>query len=901
MPNFAGTWTRRRVIQTAASLTIATGCEGIVKAAAGPEISLVVDRAGIVADAPEVLWAAKELEAALTGRGVNVLRCNSLSQVTAGGVCIFVADASQPVVSSIFRSAGLKLEDSPEAVGLARGTVGGKTIVAVTGSDARGIMYSLLELADRSALEADPIRGVRDGKSVVERPANRVRSMMRLFTSDVEDKPWYNDREMWPQYLTMLAKQRFNRFNLAFGIGYDFIRQVTDSYLLFSYPFLLKVPGYDVKATPLPDSERDANLVMLKFIAKETVARGLDFFVGLWMHGYEWIDSPHANYVIDGITKENHGPYCRDAVRMLLQEIPEISGVTFRIHGESGVTEGSYEFWRQVFEGVATCGRTVVIDMHTKGMDQTTEKLALATGMPVQMSPKYWGEHMGMPYHQSDIRVMEQPRPGAENNTGLMKFSTGTRSFLRYGYGDLLREDRKWKVVHRIWPGSQRILIWGDPVSAAAYSRAFSFCGSDGVEVMEMLSFKGRRGSGIAGNRTAYADRSLAPRWDWQKYAYTTRVWGRMLYNPETEQEVFLRGLRKDFGLAAEDVYAALSQASRILPTVLTAYAPSAGNNTYWPELYTNETYVDAAHVGPYGDSPKPVLFHTASTFDPPMFSRMSEHADELMGGERSGRYSPIEVAAWLEEYADGASKAWVAAETKIVKKQWPEYRGMAIDVAILIDLGRFYATRFRSGVLFAVYERTKDRRALERSIALYKSSRATWAGLAERARDVYVADVTVGEQPYQRGHWLDRLPAMDKDITLVEGMLAGAHTGSDTNVTNAIAAALGKTARRPLRARHTPAAAFRAGAPLAISLTVEDAGGVTLHYRHVDQAERYTVEPMTRSGGKFQLEIPAAYTAAEYPLQYFFTVKHGGGGVGLYPGFDESRMRQPYFVVRRG
>ncbi len=119
-----------------------------------------------------------------------------------------------------------------------------------------------------------------------------------------------------------------------------------------------------------------------------------------------------------------------------------------------------------------------------------------------------------------------------------MKFSTGTRSFLRYGYGDLLREDRKWKVVHRIWPGSQRILLWGDPVWAAAYSRAFSFCGSDGVEIMEMLSFKGRLGSGIAGNRTAYADRSLAPRWDWQKYEYTTRVWGRMLYNPDTQQEV---------------------------------------------------------------------------------------------------------------------------------------------------------------------------------------------------------------------------------------------------------------------------------------------------------------------------------------------------------------------------
>ena len=181
--------------------------------------------------------------------------------------------------------------------------------------------------------------------------------------------------------------------------------------------------------------------------------------------------------------------------------------------------EGSYQFWKTVFDGVATCGRRVEIDMHAKGMDQTMTDTAVATGLPIKISPKYWAEHFGMPYHQADIREVERPKAGRVA-TGLMKFSAGSRSFLRYGYGDLLREDRKWGVLHRIWPGTQRLLLWGDPLTAAAHSRAFSFCGSDGVEIMEPLSFKGRRGSGIAGNRTAYADASLAPRWDWEKYEY---------------------------------------------------------------------------------------------------------------------------------------------------------------------------------------------------------------------------------------------------------------------------------------------------------------------------------------------------------------------------------------------
>ena len=34
---------------------------------------------------------------------------------------------------------------------------------------------------------------------------------------------------------------------------------------------------------------------------------------------------------------------------------------------------------------------------------------ALATGLPVKMSPKYWAEHMGLPYHQAGIRELEMP------------------------------------------------------------------------------------------------------------------------------------------------------------------------------------------------------------------------------------------------------------------------------------------------------------------------------------------------------------------------------------------------------------------------------------------------------------------------------------------------------------
>ncbi|MBV9038589.1 MAG: hypothetical protein JO182_29140, partial [Acidobacteriaceae bacterium] len=199
------------------------------------------------------------------------------------------------------------------------------------------------ELVDRVRFGADRSAALQIRQPLAERPANPVRSVMRQFTSELFDKPWFNDREQWIQYLSMLAAQRFNRFDLAFGLGYDSLNQVTDSYFLFLYPFLLTVPGYHVHTTNLPDPERDHNLEMLRFISEQTVARGMEFQLGIWMHGYNWPKNPHVQYLIEGLTRETHASYCRDALTAILRGCPAISSVGLRTHGESGVAEGSYE------------------------------------------------------------------------------------------------------------------------------------------------------------------------------------------------------------------------------------------------------------------------------------------------------------------------------------------------------------------------------------------------------------------------------------------------------------------------------------------------------------------------------------------------------------------------------
>jgi hypothetical protein len=891
----------RRQFLITAGAAAALGCGATGR---GPNVSIVAAPGDTVAAAAPSRWAVKELQDALTEQGASVHLRERLDQVAAGERCIVAAGSNSPLAREVLDGAGLSMPQAPESLGLVAGKASGREVLLACGADARGLVYALLDLADRVQIRADPEAALDIRQSTVESPANTVRSVARLFVSDVEDKPWFNDRQMWPAYLTMLAAQRFNRFNLSVGIGYDFLRNVTDAYFLFAYPFLLSVPGYDVRAAGLPDEERDRNLELLKFISEETVARGIEFQLGIWMHGYEWINSPNPNYTIEGLTKETHGAYCRDALTALLQACPAISGVTFRIHGESGVPEASYNFWKTVFDGVVRCGRQVEIDMHAKGMDQSMIDVALGTGMPVKISPKYWAEHLGMPYHQAAIREQEMPR---ETRDKFFALSSGSRRFLRYGYGDLLREDRRYGILHRIWPGTQRLLVWGDPVTAAAYSRAFSFCGSDGVEIHEPLSFKGRRGTGIPGGRCAYADKSLSPRWDWEKYRYSYRVWGRHLYNPDADREVCRRFLDRRFGPAAEPIEGALANAGRILPIVTTTHDPSAANNTYWPEVYLNQPIVDPAKNDTYGDTPAPKVFGNVSPLDPQLFSRINDFADELLKGERSGKYSPVEVAAWLEDFSEAAAQPLSQADAQSPDKTDPDYRRMTIDAAIQAGLGRFFAAKFRSAVLYAIHERSGDRAALEQALEAYRGARASWAELAERAKGIYVPDITVGEHPSIRGHWLDRLPAMDDDIADMAKKLESTKAGGTQSerVRLAIAEATGRPQRAALPLSHTPPKQFTPGRPLEVEISVEGDSAPKLHspllyYRHVNQAERYLTAEMRGKDGRYSAAVPGRYTDSPYPIQYYFEVTQGPDKAWLYPGFAPDLTNQPYFLVRR-
>lgn len=908
---------RREFIKLAGASAICSIAPIGVVAAQSRRIAVVLDSNNPIASSAPVKWAAGRLREALLSKSASCEVVGSLADTKRADFLVAVAGLESEI-SGQFPGA-TALPDAPESLLICTADIAGKTAILVVANDVLGFNYGLLEIAARVRTTTNLEESLYMAGILREAPANEVRAIGRFFCCELEDKPWYYDREFWRGYLDTLIESRFNRFNFGFGLEYDFPRGVTGDYFHFPYPYLIAVPGYaNVRVLqlatpggkrlsepiPLSEEERNRNMEALRFIAAETGARGLHFQLGIWTHAYEWTDSPNAYHRIEGLTPETHAQYCRDALAILLRECPQIKGLTLRVHGESGIPEGSYPFWKTVFEAIADAGRTLEIEMHAKGVNQTMIDMAVATGMPVKLGAKYSAEHQSLGYNQADIRALEIPRADHQD-AGVFSLSGGSRLFTRYGYADFLKKGSSYRLLYRLWPGTQRHLLSADPEMAAAYARTAHFCGAAGIDIMEPLTFKGREGSGNPGGRCAYLDTTLNPRYDWQKFEHFYRIWGRHLYNPDADPETWRRHLRAEFGAGVLSVEVSLANASRLLPALTSAHLPSASNHAFWPEIYDNMPIVLGSEPSPYGDTPEPKCFGTVSPLDPQMFSTIVEYVGDLLSSRANPKYSPIEVAQWMEDCSAAAREALDAARSSATAHNAAPFRRIEEDVLIQIGLGQFFAAKLRSGVLYEIYSQSGNRQAGEQALALYKQARTVWTNMAQRAAKVYQQDISYGSVKMRRGNWNDRLPDLDRDIAAMEAKLSGAAGSArdSSAAAEAVQAALARPSRPMVKCEHIPPQAFQPGQPFPLLLRLPADSGqgpetVALYYRHVDQAERWKCIKMVASSDTYSATIPGDYTAAAFALQYYFVLSRGKGIAWMYPGFNKTVSNQPYWAV---
>jgi hypothetical protein len=303
-----------------------------------------------------------------------------------------------------------------------------------------------------------------------------------------------------------------------------------------------------------------------------------------------------------------------------------------------------------------------------------------------------------------------------------------------------------------------------------------------------------------------------------------------------------------------------------------------------------------------YTDSPAPHNVSAISPLDPQLFTTIDQHAKDLNAGTKNARYNTSEVIAWLEALVATSTKGLAAARAAAGSKtRTPEFRRAEEDILILNGLGSYYANLFRAALYYSInfYQPEPDARA--QCLLAYRRARDAWATMAKRAQAVYAADISYGSTPFRRGHWADRLAAINADLALLDNALGNEPVRPGVANT-AILRAAAPTQRPTIPAKHTAPDSFHPGSELALTIatppTVTDA---ILWYRHVNHGERWLSTPMqhveSRSGDLHSAAIPAAYTDSPYPLQYYFEL-HAADAATLHPAFNPTLSNQPYYSI---
>ena len=132
---------RRGFLRTAGTVAALSGqASGAI-----PPVSLVIEPGDSIANAGPAKWATAELQQALTSAGSTVRTYRSLAGAPAGSQVIVVAGGQSNLARDILRRGGASLPQQAEALAL----VPGNTALLASGYDTRGLVYALLNLADR--------------------------------------------------------------------------------------------------------------------------------------------------------------------------------------------------------------------------------------------------------------------------------------------------------------------------------------------------------------------------------------------------------------------------------------------------------------------------------------------------------------------------------------------------------------------------------------------------------------------------------------------------------------------------------------------------------------------------------------------------------------------------------
>lgn len=700
---------------------------------------MIVSMIGDKTPGPAARHGLAKLAAALKARGLDPRPAGS-AKAAEGKILIVTAAASTVgPPAEMHKTLGVAQVCGPETLRVRKVQFKGREVLLVSGGDDRGLMYALLDIADRVGWAADAKRPLSEVHDVEEAPAVAERALSKYTMHPRHFESTFHDEAYWRRYLDMLARNRFNTFALL--LAYE-----SGGYFAPPYPYFFDVEGFDdVRVVGLTKQQQKRNLESLNRIIRMTHERGMNFTLGIWDHIYRGgVQGPTAHAkrrtkgLVWGVTAGNLVSFTKAGLTKLLKKVPDLDAIQFRMHGESGLSRKEMAtFWPDIYQIMKRYGPGIRFDARAKNFPHSLIDKAVAAGVDIRMCTKYWMEQMGLPFHPTHIH----PRNQRDR---------------RHGYADMLRYPRQYAMHWRLWNGgTTRVLLWGDPEYVRRFAGSTHLYDGEGFEVNEPMATKMQDHPHDKKPFDLLREEYRYYRWEFERYWHFFQVFGRVGYNPKTPPEVWRREFQRRFGKAAAPfVERGLHRASQILPWIVAYSYPYNHFPTTrgWAEKQRQED-IDA--------------YSRALPSDTQQFLSMDAAARNRVDGGVSAKIHPEQSSRWFARAADDVLALVAKAERNIGKHRSKEFVSTMVDLRILAGLARYHSHRALSGASWAAFRHTRDASALDDAIACEGRAVEAWSGIVAAAGDVYHDDLMMGRRRSGlSGHWKDELARLKAGLT---------------------------------------------------------------------------------------------------------------------------------------
>jgi hypothetical protein len=621
-------------------------------------------------------------------------------------------------VSELLTPDGLliELQVAPELGPEAFTIRGSDRVLRISGGDARGLVYGAME-AREQVLNGIPPHELK-GHAATPRLAfrgiklNTPWDSYRPSSALDQHTATMRDSKFWEDYLDMMVENRFNVFTL---------------WTMHPFTYMIRPKNFP-EASKWSDGEFAEWQRLYREIFRLAKERGLDTYVVFWSifvsEEFAKAHNPasrnfYPHYYVDGDTTPVTKRYLRESVTQMLLEYPDLDGIGLS-HGEG--MAGMTPLQRQQFvDEVYIAG---ALEARKSRPVKLIHRVPFSSGLSsgpgvstdVEKITREAMERLGDRFTGPIWVEMKFNWSHGHSTPKLIKVHGG-----KLGDTYFSPPPANYKVVWQVRNEDFFALRWGD----ARFVR----------EHIRLNGTADHVGGYFVGSETyipaldyfTAVEQRVDWRWAFQRQWLFYKLWGRLLYDPATPDEVFEAEFTRRYGRSGEPLFRAYALASRT-PLTLARIYDFRWDFTLYSEGFlalqgeiTRYIGVDALIKSP--------------TLDPDYIS-IADYAGRKQTKKSFARsaLTPLETAAMLEENSREAIDLVEDIETARNASLMYE----VADVRTWSYLGLHLAEKLRGAVALETYRVSGGERHKRAAVEHLSRALAHWDEVIRITRPIY-------------------------------------------------------------------------------------------------------------------------------------------------------------------